>query len=544
MIYRILLVDDEPSVTDWLTFLIGDTFGGEADVYRFNEPAPAMRYMRDNAFDIAILDINMPVTDGMEMLDFICRTRPDARVIFLTGFDQFEYAKKAVNRQVVAYILKNEEDEVLLGAIRSAMRQIDEECGRQRLMELARRRLDAAGPALRREYLVRLLQRPGGEKPDFPVRLNIDGSSPFCLLWCLAGGSAGAPADVGTVFAAGLAAEAELEKHFVFESLMPDEAGWLWLLQPSDGAPWAPASFGILKLAMEAAQLRFSRQTGGNLCFMHSSRPILLENLAEAYMSLRPLRALTPAGAHAVLTDEDLADVPGAGSGEAPPAGYESAAQSAPLLQRLLDQGEREEFFEVLARMSAPMNRQDRAADPWAEEAFMAVSSTFLSYINRLKLADKLPRALPLRMLYDAGLHGSWENAASFFREVTAVLFAQQDDRRESRASIYVQKARRYISEHLDEDLSLISLADKVMLNPSYFSTLFKGATGINLSDYIKSERIRKAKELLEDKKYRINEISRMVGYGNPAYFTRFFKNETGLAPIEYRNKTVENHNK
>jgi len=58
----------------------------------------------------------------------------------------------------------------------------------------------------------------------------------------------------------------------------------------------------------------------------------------------------------------------------------------------------------------------------------------------------------------------------------------------------------------------------------------------MNLSDYVKAERIRVCKEMLANPKYKIHEIARNVGYDNASYFSRFFKKMTGNAPQDYRN--------
>jgi len=99
----------------------------------------------------------------------------------------------------------------------------------------------------------------------------------------------------------------------------------------------------------------------------------------------------------------------------------------------------------------------------------------------------------------------------------------------------------KYINQNMDKDLSLIMLADVVYLNSSYLSHLFKQQVGMNISDYVKVERIRICKEMLTDPKYKIHEIAHKVGYDNASYFSRFFKKMTGITPQEYRkNLSIE----
>ena len=93
-----------------------------------------------------------------------------------------------------------------------------------------------------------------------------------------------------------------------------------------------------------------------------------------------------------------------------------------------------------------------------------------------------------------------------------------------------------YMNKHYYEKITLELLANIVYMNPAYFSVYFKQKTGLNYTEYITMMRIEKAKELLHDKGYRIYEIANMVGYDDFRYFSRIFKKVTGMNPRKYRN--------
>ena len=73
------------------------------------------------------------------------------------------------------------------------------------------------------------------------------------------------------------------------------------------------------------------------------------------------------------------------------------------------------------------------------------------------------------------------------------------------------------------------------MLNPSYFSNLFKESMGRSFNKYLTDFRIDKAKELMNDPTMRIKEIAGMVGYDNVQYFIKVFKSVTGISPNTYK---------
>ncbi|MDY0393981.1 AraC family transcriptional regulator [Virgibacillus halophilus] len=88
----------------------------------------------------------------------------------------------------------------------------------------------------------------------------------------------------------------------------------------------------------------------------------------------------------------------------------------------------------------------------------------------------------------------------------------------------YAAQIERYIREHFQEKISLDEAADAVGLSASYFSNLFKQEFGINFTDYINRLRMEAAKTMIEENKLSIKQISYMLGYKDPNYFSRVFK--------------------
>lgn len=100
-----------------------------------------------------------------------------------------------------------------------------------------------------------------------------------------------------------------------------------------------------------------------------------------------------------------------------------------------------------------------------------------------------------------------------------------------------ISTAVLYIHNHYMENLTLSKMGSVVNLNTAYFSRKFKEETGINFIDYINQIRIDKAKHLLEEKALPIYEIARLVGYSNDTYFSRMFKASVGICPKKYQKK-------
>lgn len=95
--------------------------------------------------------------------------------------------------------------------------------------------------------------------------------------------------------------------------------------------------------------------------------------------------------------------------------------------------------------------------------------------------------------------------------------------------------AKKYIDTHYFMDITLVLISGYVFLNPTYFSELFKKETGQNFSEYVTNLRLEKAKELLKDTGLKIYEVCESVGYSNTKYFCKLFKRFTGKTPSEYK---------
>lgn len=102
-----------------------------------------------------------------------------------------------------------------------------------------------------------------------------------------------------------------------------------------------------------------------------------------------------------------------------------------------------------------------------------------------------------------------------------------------------VAKAKSYIYEHYNEDISVEVLADLVYLSPGYFSYIFKKETGVNLSRFVRMYRIEKAKELLENTNMKIVQICSETGFSNVSYFCKNFREYCGCSPEQFRKGEV-----
>jgi two-component system response regulator YesN len=102
--------------------------------------------------------------------------------------------------------------------------------------------------------------------------------------------------------------------------------------------------------------------------------------------------------------------------------------------------------------------------------------------------------------------------------------------------NLVVRRAQSLIHEFYQTGITLEEIASKLNITPEYLSSQFHKETGVLFSGYIKNYRINKAKELLISTTLKQYDVANQVGYGDPKYFGRVFRECTGLRPLDYRN--------
>lgn len=115
-----------------------------------------------------------------------------------------------------------------------------------------------------------------------------------------------------------------------------------------------------------------------------------------------------------------------------------------------------------------------------------------------------------------------------------AYLTGGQSRQKKGKSSV-VHDVSEYISAHFCEQITLEDLAERFFISESYLSRSFKDIIGVGITEYINILRIRKSRELLEDSRLSVSEISQAVGFESASYFGRVFQKHLALSPSQYR---------
>lgn len=157
--YKLLLVDDEPEVTEGLTVEIDWERCGFAEVMTAGNGKEAAELFEKLEPDVLITDISMPYMNGLELAEWVKKTYPLTRIVILTGYDEFEYAKQAIRLQVDEYVLKPFSAAQLTETVREVARRMDEEREKRSNMLLMEEHYRTSLPIVREKFLSSLITR-------------------------------------------------------------------------------------------------------------------------------------------------------------------------------------------------------------------------------------------------------------------------------------------------------------------------------------------------------------------------------------------------
>lgn len=546
--YRLLIVDDEPQIVNWLYEIFKENRELDLDVCKAYSGSEALEWLNRARVDIVITDICMPDINGLQLVSEIYANWSYCKVIFLTGYNDFEYIYKAIQHNGVSYLLKTEDDDEIIKAVVKAIEEIEKSLRDEELIIKAKQKMSIAAPLLQKEYILDLLQGCISGEEISQDRFNeleipMDIHYPVLLLIGIADHF---PTTIPYterlkyIYALDLKTKQMLPSSLNIINVVFDRSNLLWLLQPKDfrhsdiAQLWEKVTV-YAKGMLESIQTACKESLNLPVSFALSSEPVSWEAIPERFSSLKQLmNANIGTGSEMILMD-NIQPIVKTECSDNNVQKTMADQNKMKLLEMYLEHGDKDEFFTKFNELTEWLRGITSKNYNPALELYYSISLTLLSYINRWGLTEKIAFKIGLNKLTRIDEHLTWSDALGYLCELAIIIFEIQKSEKEKRNDDVILKIQQYIGDHLNEDLSLVKLGEIAFFNPSYLSRFFKQATGSNLSDYINTVKMTKAKELLTRNDLKVHEIATRVGFESAKYFTRFFKKETNMAPQEYR---------
>ncbi len=552
--YRLLIVDDEPRIADSMCQLFRTKEELELEVFKAHSGEEAIQLLQTVRIDIVMTDIKMSGMSGLELLEKILEHWPHCKVIFLSGYSEFNYVYEAIHRDGVKYLLKTESLDVIIETVKDAIRKIDEEVEQTDILKKAKEQISQTIPVLRKDFIGSLLE---GEKTDSATRstrfkeldIGLFAEDPVMLVLGRAEfkkESMTYSDRVSSCYSIDDIFKHYIGSHFNAVSIVSEDNIIIWLIQPK-GIPQyqrnEPENLrlsryaSIIKGNIELVQDNCRRIFNVNVSFVAGSRIVMWEDIYMEYEHLKNILRKSIAYGQQMVILKDISEAKN--NDDNSYIGFADFKRNLKLLETYLDHGEEKEFIETYQKIES-WARKNLTSNYFANmEIQYALSMVFLSYSNRNGIIQDLSKIIDLTGMLRLEIHAALEEFFNYYSELGKGIFLIKKREAETGTNEILDRINKYINDNLGSDLSLTILADIVYLNPSYLCRFYKQLTGRNLTEYIMQKRIEKAREFLLDRRLKINEIALKVGFESPSYFGLCFKKLERMSPQEYRDQNM-----
>lgn len=516
---RMIIVDDEPIICEGLKETIDwEQLGAEVAGVAW-DGEQALQIVQSEPIDIVLSDIRMDGMDGLELAEQLRNLHPSISLILISGYEDFEYARRAMRLGAVDYLLKPVNiDELktvvsrVIERIHSEADHISPEEAELWLMSAIYNKSDFSD----KELLSRLKEYKGSfriiasQLADFKLHygeLSAEGIKQLQDEWMSVLQSAFNAAGLTTISvydSSNLLYTCIYDKHQTL-----DEQAWNPLMQQTV-AGWKRD--GRMYIAVSDASTDMEKAA------------LMCEQVRQllAYHVLLPDH-------EAIITDQKRNELE---EGRRAFHSYSPPEDFASRLSGLLYRQEWNEAKQTVETLFAEMRKQRLLLPEMLgiyEEQMALLRQRLRHNVVQFEQMSERQQAVDLHQFnaYDAleqlllgELHALYE------------LIRSQSV---NKSYWVVEKAMKYVAEHYSKDVKAAEVAEWLNITPNHFSYIFKQNTGKNFKEYINDVRITQAQRLLATTNDKVFEIADQVGYKEYKYFVSVFKSVTGMTPKEYR---------
>lgn len=511
---KVLIVDDEPKLREGLRSLIPWEDEGYTVVATAANGFEALEKYNTFAPKLVVADIRMPGMDGLELITELRRQNAKCHVLILSGYADFEYAKRAISNRIDGYLLKPVDEEELI----SYLREMRVTIGQEEMLSVLQNEVEENSHEV---WLRGLLQPgPGDISPlDAASKLKLQGSSEVVLLKLLkpAKGEDGKEERV----------RSELERHWQPEEAefftLPPYAGLL-LKAPLKDTAARTALWQELSRVISREGLDFYAASGGA-----AAEP---ERITDSFAAAKGLLEQAFFGRREILSGGFMEH-------------WAEAAQEPADEQGEPGDSERDEEMELLLAVEtgsttilSPLVKQiiSKLVEARHDESYIKdnLIRMLSSTIARLEAANPEVRTLisgnisPASEVYNSFyLIDIHQMVADYLKHLAGQLNSGGRGDEIKRITDLIQ--RRY-----NENLKLGMLAQIFNYNSAYLGKMFKNQIGEHFNTYLDKVRIEKAKQFLAQG-MKVYEVAERVGYMNADYFNAKFRKYVGVSPSAFR---------
>lgn len=528
--YRIVLADDEGIMLESLRKMIENNYGREVELECAKTGRAVVELAESFRPDIIFMDIQMPGLSGVQAMHEIRKFNQSTLFIVITAYDQFHYAQECISLGVLEFLTKPVSRKSVLGALDKAISQVDES-RRKRSDDLKiREKLETVVPMIESGYIYNVLLQDDFSTYDDSYRELLGITSDHAFIVVTEFGDSDENGVLTNVIGASVRASKfysefrETARGF-FECIVgPVMGNRIVLLVPyKESSATYEERIDILQNARNMVHKLEQRIDAKFRAGIGKVKP--LDSVKESYAEA--LQALREGKSHVVHFN----DIPIVQEydGEYPRDLEDRYIQKVVEADETEAVSVAEQFFDWMIR-----NYADFREDIEIKVLEMVMRVEYHAFRKGGARYGFRYRENYIRELQECL---DYEELRYWFVRKTQEVCRGMITVKEKESETVISKAKNYIQENYQKDISLDDVSRHVDISPYYFSKLFKQEDGRTFIEYLTGIRIQEARRLLRNPGYSIKEIGIMCGYSDPNYFSRIFKKYEGVTPSEFRER-------
>ena len=533
---KIMIVDDELYFREALKVSIPWTELGFIVCAEAKNGKDALEKAIELNPDIMIVDINMPIMDGLELVRNVKKKGIDCKIIILTGHSEFNYAKQAVQLGVHNYILKPVDDEELIKSLIESKKTIEKEASIKIEVDSLRQQVKDSLPLLKDKLLNELIQgntiRDRNETVKKMEYLNVNVNSKYYQVVAIeleyeeSQDSNDEDKQLWKFAVSNISGEV-LAEQYVFDMCYDTEDRICIIIgieETENKNDISPILYNRLELIRNAVQkhLDFAITIGtGNV------KNDLFDIHASYKEAIVALKNKLTAGKNNIISYSTVSD-------SVIKRNLFTGEHRSRLLLNLRTADETE-VQKLIRQIFIEMNDENVHHEILFVVCIELVA-VCLEYIVEagLSLKDILPNNR-LNIIEELQSKGSIHGMEDWIKEIYRHTLELTRRNRSTKVSKLIREVKNYIALNYQNDsLSIDEIANKLFVNYAHLCFVFKRDTGCTINEYLTEFRIKKAKELFDSGNMLVLDVASKVGYADANYFGKCFKKYFGLAPSKY----------
>lgn len=500
--------------------------------------------------DILITDIRMPFMDGLELSKLVRKNLPEIKILILSGYDDFSYAKEAISIGVTDYLLKPISGQKLLEALRQVAAVIEKEQKRQDYRQIYENEHQERLKLERSKFLRQVLDGriSMAEAYEKGEMLQINLAYPWyeVILVQLMPENVSLTQDMG-------ASDADNREISELEERIEENEG------TEDDVDVYEQVGRVLCLLIKARSPEELHRTvdqkitqiqqmvkphAGISTYFAVGEPVdRLSEIHHSYHSALRLfakRFVSPKQHLFAYQQEEKKPDTEQTPDETDISAFDITMLDRENIFRFLRNGLEEDIGDFLKEILESREENTLKSSLLREYLLMDI---YVSTVSYLKLIGYTSEEINEKCgkLDGTEKSRSVKEMESFLSELLHHAIQMRDARSESRYSSMIREAQSYIEKnYMKNEISLSSVADEVGVSPNHFSRIFSQETGKTFVEFLTETRMEHARYLLETTNMNSSDIGVAIGYSDPHYFYYIFKKTQGVTPKEYRNGEKE----